>query len=70
MEFQTSSRRDDLKMLCYMICSLLRENQFDNEDTVSAIRLMKKYKIDIDMAVYYAILNRKKKQNIIDVATI
>ena len=33
MNFKSPSRRDDLKMLCYMLCSLLRKNCLDKDDT-------------------------------------
>ena len=59
MNFKSPSRRDDLKMLCYMLCSLMRKNCFDQYDHDMSIYLMERHKYKSDEAVYRSILQRK-----------
>ena len=70
MNFETPSRRDDLKMLCYMICGMFNGGILPGVSDKLIDKLIAKYKLDDNQATYRNIQVAKKKMSLTQLASI
>ena len=68
IKFLTTSRKDDLQSLCYLLCQLLRKGHLPY--VVELFKYYSKQKLSDSQQTYHAILEAKEKMSTNDTAHI